>query len=51
MTNLEFLRQLPPEELVKYLSCRACTIKDNPDGCVCIDCNYYQLEWLNEEIL
>lgn len=49
MNNREYLFSLSDEQLIKYLTCKACTREEadeEQDKCFG-DCNACQIEWLN----
>lgn len=51
MTNEEYIKSLPPEQFIKYLTCKACnrTEYDEEQEKCFGDCDARQIEWLKSE--
>ena len=50
MTNEEYIKGLPTEVFLRYLTCKACSRKyEDEDKCFSPSCYEEQLNWLKEE--
>lgn len=52
MTNEEYIKSLPTEQLAKFLTCKACHRKyedAEQDKCFAPNCTDEQIEWLKSE--